>query len=130
MVKSDLIYFGNLTDSASGMKRAFPCFLILMIILVVFFRKSKLIKKSKIIYFLTVFVLSVVLCSALGVQLPKHEYEAGLYGFLVGCVIAVSYFCLTFLTQGYTSGNYITLILLMVSMSCTAVINFHIQKSL
>jgi hypothetical protein len=133
MVKSELIYFGNPADSASGMKRALPCFLLLMTVLsVVFFRNSELIKRSKKITFVTVFALSVVLCSALGVQLPKSAYEAALYGFLVGCVTGVSYFCLTYLNVGYvfTARNYITVLLLIVSMSSTALINFYIQKRL
>ena len=92
MVRSEIIFFDTTHNSILGTSRGAISFFPLMIIFGLLVTRIDGIEKWRKI--LSVFIASLVLCSAIGVQLPKTYYQAGLYGLLVGavvgaCIIAV-----------------------------------------
>ena len=95
MPSTQLIYFGETEDSKYGTARGFvaivPIFLILLASSYVYTPVSPCLWDRLIL----VGLASLVLCSAVGVQLPRSYIEAGLYGGLVGFVVSVC--CLCFL---------------------------------
>lgn len=48
-----------------------------------------------------VILLSLVLCSAIGVQLPSSYVESITYSFLMGLVVSISYVCIALLYGKY-----------------------------
>lgn len=85
MVKSNLVFFGTQQDSRLGTLRglmSFPLFVITIGLLLLLSSKGEVSKKV-----LATLMIALVMCSAIGVQLPKTCFEAGLYGGLVGLVV-------------------------------------------
>jgi uncharacterized membrane protein len=84
MVLSQIIFFDNHRNSMLGTKRALLSFVSLLLIfgLITMNKKVPIVNKIG-----GVFLIALVLCSGIGVQLPKNYHSAILYGALVGLVV-------------------------------------------
>lgn len=90
-MKTELIFFDSIENSMKGTKRGLIAFISLIIFDYVWFSLSsgtvyKSITKKPINIYAALLVY-LVICSAIGVQLPKSYKEALVYGLLVGFVI-------------------------------------------
>jgi hypothetical protein len=94
MPTTKLGYFRNLEESEYGTLRGLFAFIMLFISLTLFYllTKKRLGWSTNKWYnkkWLRIGIISLVLCSALAVQLPKTYPETILYGMLVGFVVSV-----------------------------------------
>jgi uncharacterized membrane protein len=90
-MKTELIFFDSIENSMKGTVRGLIAFISLIIFDFIWFSLSsktvyKSITKKPINIYATILVY-LVICSAIGVQLPKTYSEALVYGLLVGFVI-------------------------------------------
>ena len=90
-MKTELIFFDSIENSMKGTKRGLIAFISLIIFDYIWFSfSSKTVYKSitkKPINIYAALLVYLVICSAIGVQLPKSYKEALVYGLLVGFVI-------------------------------------------
>ena len=89
-MKTELIFFDSIENSKKGTERCLIAFLSLAIFDLIWFSLSsknvyKTVKKKPNIY--CSILTYLILCSAIGVQLPKNYKEALVYGLLVGFVV-------------------------------------------
>ena len=99
MVKTTLIYFDTPTNSGKfGTLRGFFSILIILPLLgpVIHLSKAKPGHKAW-----TTILLSLALCSAIGVQLSKSYKESILYAGLIGLVISIGFICITVYMDDY-----------------------------
>lgn len=130
-MKTQLIYFDS--NYQSGFLGTSRGFLSIIILLLFFLPMSYLIRNRNLSFglrFLSIFIFSLVLCSAVGVQLPKNIRECILYNFLVGMVISVCIVC--FLT---VNGNYRHQFLLLIPTITTTIVlsgmfTYHMSTAL
>ena len=85
MVHTKLVFFGNRTDSWYGTLRGSISFVPLLLLCTVLNSKTDQISRN--------ILLSLILCSAIAVQLPDSDGSALLYGSLVGLCISMSNYC-------------------------------------
>ena len=97
-MKTDLVFFDGLHSSKHGTLRGLIAFILLILISSLwFFLTYNCIYKSSVqnlnftVYsartILSCIVIYLLICSALGVQLPSSWYNAFVYGSLVGVVV-------------------------------------------
>ena len=90
-MKTELIFFDSIENSMKGTKRGLIAFISLIIFDYIWFSfSSKTVYKSitkKPINIYAALLVYLVICSAIGVQLPKSYKEALVYGLLVGFAI-------------------------------------------
>ena len=90
-MKTELIFFDSFNNSMKGTTRGLIAFISLIIFDFIWFSlSSKTVYKSitkKPINIYAAILVYLVICSAIGVQLPKSYFEALVYGLLVGFVI-------------------------------------------
>ena len=84
MVVSQLVFFDNHRNSVLGTKRALTPFILLVFIFGIITMNKKIPLVNKIG---GVFLIALVLCSGIAVQLPKDYHSALVYGALVGLVV-------------------------------------------
>lgn len=83
-MKTQLYYFDSKERSKIGNKRGLVSLLILIALSSILYKHYlKIIVPNKFY----IFMIFLLLCSALSVQNPMNVKEAVLYGFLVGCVV-------------------------------------------
>jgi len=122
MVQTNLLFFGTKADSRLGMFRGGTAF---VPILVVLLAMSETLDWYTIVPAL---LLSLVLCSAVGVQFPSSTSEAALYGALVGFVVMVAAASVTYASMG-TLHNVPTYVYwLPVLLAATSVITYHVSS--
>lgn len=94
MVRSDLVFFDTRYNGLLGTKRGlisfFPLLLVLGIITAVMGKNIPVWNRIG-----GIFLIALVLCSAIAVQLPKDYCSAMIYGGLVGLVVGASIFGLS-----------------------------------
>ena len=103
MTKTTLVYFATQKDGTRGTLRGL---IAIIPFLFVFTLGAFLCKRSKATVatrIWTVSLLSLVLCSAVAVQLPESYKEAGQYGALVGFVVSTVYVCIKAFIDGGVS---------------------------
>jgi hypothetical protein len=84
MVNTELIFFGTLHDSYKGTLRGCISFFPLCVLFFLLFPS----------YTIHSLCLALILCSAVGVQLPTSNKVAILYGLLVGLCISICSVCM------------------------------------
>lgn len=90
-MKTELIFFDSVENSMKGTRRGLIAFVSLIIFDFIWFSISSdkiynTITKKPINIYASILVY-LIICSAIGVQLPKSYTEALVYGLLVGFVI-------------------------------------------
>lgn len=101
MTETTLVYFGTHKTSIYGTLRgaaAIVPLILVAVFLTCLFNPAKVSTATRV---WTIVLGSLVLCSAIGVQLPRSYNEAGQYGALVGLVVSVMYVCL----KAYGTGS-------------------------
>lgn len=83
MVRSEIIFFDTTRNSMLGTGRAVISFFPMLIIFALLVNGVV----NGVEKWCGIILASLVLSSAIGVQLPKTYYQAGLYGLLVGVVV-------------------------------------------
>lgn len=111
MARTSLVYFGSANDSTLGTARGLIAFVPLSI---AFFAVSIVYNSGICTKIWTVLLMSLVLCSAIGVQLPRGRSEAVLYGGLVGLVVGISNLCLRSLAMGTGALTIIDLLIVVI----------------
>jgi hypothetical protein len=71
---NQIIFFDNKKQSIEGTKRGLIAFVTLILCNLYYFKEPKLLE-------------SLIICSALGVQIPNNMYESVVYSTLIGIVI-------------------------------------------
>ena len=122
MVSSNLVFFGTHQDSRLGTLRtlfSFPLFVIVVGLLLLLSSKGEGTMKKVV----ATLMIALVMCSAVGVQLPKTCFEAGLYGGLVGLVVGtvVSAFSLVYAPDAPIIMRWSILILPLLTIPITLV---------
>lgn len=94
-MKTQLIFFDNNEESKKGLKRGSIAFCIILILLIV---QNAIFTKYKYTYrlLLSYMVVSLLLCSAIGVQLPTNINEASIYSCLIGLVVFGIYYSMNY----------------------------------
>lgn len=97
MTVSKIQYFGTVNDSLYGILRGLVSFLILfpLTLIFTFMRKNK--NNSTVGTILSSILISLVLCSSLGVQISYGQMESVQYGFLVGLVVSTFACCMEYI---------------------------------
>lgn len=130
MPSTHLIYFGNSNDSKYGTLRGTVAFIPLFLVLMYasyFYRTPSISMGARI---LAVGLAALLLCSAIGVQLPNTSSEAFLYGGLVGLVVSSCCVCFMFISTG-SSMAYIAIVpLLILTASLTSLLTLKVSKRL
>lgn len=85
MARTELIFFSTYHDSIYGTLRGVVSFIPMCLLFSFLSRK-----------YITSCILSLVICSAIGVQLPQTMIETILYNMLVGMCISSCYICLDY----------------------------------
>ena len=99
MVVTSLIYFDNPVNSGIyGTLRGLVSFPIILLFGIPFLCLCRGAAVHKI---WSLILLSLALCSAIGVQLPKGYGECILYAGLIGLVVSVGFICIRTLFDGY-----------------------------
>jgi uncharacterized membrane protein len=88
-MKTELIFFDKFENSIQGTQRGLIAFISLIILDFIWFSlmKSKYYTTKKPINIFSALLVYLILCSALGVQLPKNYSQALVYSLLIGFVI-------------------------------------------
>jgi len=126
MSKTELIYFNSFQESKYGTYRGLIAFIQLFLTLSVFYSINRKRLKLDHIWIRTI-IVSLILCSALAVQIPKTYLESVLYGLLVG-------FSISAITVNFMKQTYIFSILFIVFMtimcSIISISTFFLSKKL
>lgn len=88
-MKTELIFFDKFENSVKGTQRGLIAFISLIVLDFIWFSlmKSKYYTTKKPVNIFSALLVYLILCSALGVQLPKNYGEALVYSLLVGFVV-------------------------------------------
>jgi uncharacterized membrane protein len=88
-MKTELIFFDKFENSIKGTQRGLIAYISLIVLDYIWFSlmKSKYYYNKKPINIFSVLIVYTIICSALGVQLPKNYGEALVYSLLVGFVV-------------------------------------------
>lgn len=92
-MRTKLVYFSSTEDSKNGTIRGGVAMLLLLVISAIWYSLTSIIKKEKqvdkvplISKIISIFLVLLLLGSAIAVQLPSSGKEAAFYGALVGLV--------------------------------------------
>ena len=99
-MRTELIFFDSPTNSGK-LGTARGAIAIVPIIVPIAYFSARVQNVTTMEKAIGVILLSLVLCSAIGVQLPDSFLSATTYAFLVGLVVSVSYICMTLLQGKY-----------------------------
>ena len=99
MVKSTLIFFDTAHQGRLGTMRGLVAVVPILLVLSASFLVPSL-QSSVLSKVCGLGLVSLMLCSAIGVQLPTGYSSAVIYGSLVGLVVATSYLGLKLVTAG------------------------------
>lgn len=92
MVNSKVTFFGNNQDSLAGLKRSLIPFLIFFVVTLIFVWIFK--KKLSTFSILASLVLALILSSCIGIQDISNSRNSGIWGLMVGWVLAATYICI------------------------------------
>lgn len=107
-MRTQLIFFDTKYNSGVlGTLRGCAAIGPILLPLALWARSSDLSPVGKV---LTVTVVSLVLCSAIGVQLPKSYRESAVYASLVASVVSVCFVCGASLAHGEFRASYLSVI--------------------
>ena len=94
MPKTTLVYFNGRDDSIKGLFRGFIAFIFLFAGLFAYHNV-----KDNMLRILNVIIISLLLCSAIGVQISSGILESLFYGFLVGLTVSIIVVCNMFISN-------------------------------
>ena len=92
MVNSKVTFFGNNQDSLAGLKRSLIPFLVFFVVTLIFVWIFK--KKLSTFSVLASLVLALILSSCIGIQDISNSRNSGIWGLMVGWVLAATYICI------------------------------------
>ena len=126
---TELVYFHSNRAGIYGTYRGAIAFVVLFLGLLI--HTLLINKKGDLISIIAVIALcSLVLCSAVGVQLPKNVGQAALYGLLVGLVTSVVYVCMTYLSTNQFPDDIAIIVLLPLLVCLSAIVTYYVSSSL
>ena len=124
MTQTEIIFFDTTHNSVLGTCRAAISFFPLIIILGGLVSSIDGIGKLRKI--MSVLLASLVLCSAIGVQLPKTYYQAGLYGLLVGLVAGACITSVEMINPNSTKAFVWAIVVLPIITSLLSLLTFRL----
>ncbi len=128
MVKSSVTFFGSNKDSLAGLKRSLIPFFSILILSLLFILTFGQFTTFTV---MAAVVFSLIVCSCVGIQDISSSRNSGIWGLLIGWVLAATYLCLKVINESkldVSKADLSVLIGLPVATGLVSYINSFILK--